>query len=133
MLRSLDLAEHRDKAPHHLSGGQRQRVSFGRALILAPSLLLLDEPFSSLDADTRTQMQALFKRVAVAYAITAIFVTHDLKEALLLGDRLATLRDGRLHAYGTKAEFIADPEGGVAEEVAFWRSLGNEEREDGGS
>jgi putrescine transport system ATP-binding protein len=124
MLESLDLLEHRDKAPHRLSGGQRQRVSFGRALILAPSLLLLDEPFSSLDADTRTQMQDLFKRVAVEYAITAIFVTHDLKEALILGDRLSTLRDGRLHAYETKAEFIADPEAGVAEEVAFWSSLG---------
>lgn len=133
MLASLDLADHRDKAPRHLSGGQRQRVSFGRALILAPSLLLLDEPFSSLDADTRTQMQALFKRVALEYAITAIFVTHDLKEALLLGDRLATLREGRLHAYETKAEFIADPLAGVAEEVAFWSSLGRGEAGGSGS
>ena len=133
MLESLDLAEHRHKAPQHLSGGQRQRVSFGRALILAPSLLLLDEPFSSLDTDTRTQMQALFKRVAVEYAITAIFVTHDLKEALLLGDRLSTLKGGRLHAYETKAEFIADPEAGVAEEVAFWRRLGRDGTGGGGS
>lgn len=133
MLQSLDLLEHRDKAPHQLSGGQRQRVSFGRALILAPSLLLLDEPFSSLDTDTRAQMQALFKRVSVEYAITAIFVTHDLKEALILGDRLATLRDGRLHAYDTKAEFIADPEGGVAQEVAFWQSLESGKVGDSGS
>lgn len=124
MLESLDLLEHRDKAPSRISGGQRQRVSFGRALILAPSLLLLDEPFSSLDTDTRAQMQQLFKRVAAEYAITAIFVTHDLKEALLLGDRIATLGGGRLHTYPTKADFIADPEAGVAEEIAFWSALG---------
>lgn len=124
MLESLDLTEHRNKAPSQLSGGQRQRVSFGRALILAPSLLLLDEPFSSLDTDTRAQMQDLFRRVTARYAITAIFVTHDLKEALLLGDRIATLRGGRLHAYPTKAAFVADPASGVASEVAFWSTLG---------
>ena len=123
MLQSLDLLEHRDKAPHQISGGQAQRVSFGRALILAPSLLLLDEPFSSLDTDTRAQMQGLFKRVCLEYPITAIFVTHDLKEALILGDRVATLRDGKLRAYETKAQFIADPETGVAQEAAFWLSL----------
>jgi ABC-type proline/glycine betaine transport system ATPase subunit len=78
-------------------------------------------------------MQALFKRVSVEYAITAIFVTHDLKEALILGDRVATLREGRLHAYDTKAEFIADPEGGVAQEVAFWQSLGSGKVGGGGS
>jgi putrescine transport system ATP-binding protein len=64
MLESLDLAPHHDKAPHQLSGGQKQRVSFGRALIVNPAVLLLDEPFSSLDAETREQMQGLFKRVA---------------------------------------------------------------------
>ena len=125
MLSSLDLVEQRDKAPHQLSGGQRQRVSFGRALIVGPSLLLLDEPFSSLDVETRAQMQALFKRVAALYAITAIFVTHDLKEALLVGDAMATIRAGRLRAYASKQAFVDDPESGVASEVDFWKSLGN--------
>lgn len=123
MLASLDLLEGRDKAPHQLSGGQRQRVSFGRALIVRPSLLLLDEPFSSLDAETRAQTQGLFKRVAALYAITAIFVTHDLKEALLVGDAMATIRDGRLKAYPSKQAFVDDPETGVRREVDFWESL----------
>jgi ABC-type Fe3+/spermidine/putrescine transport system ATPase subunit len=125
MLVSLDLLDQRDKAPHQLSGGQRQRVSFGRALIVGPSLLLLDEPFSSLDVETRGQMQALFKRVAALYAITAIFVTHDLKEALLVGDSMATIRGGRLKAYESKQAFVDDPESGVGSEVDFWKSLGN--------
>jgi ABC-type Fe3+/spermidine/putrescine transport system ATPase subunit len=123
MLESLDLLDQGDKAPHQLSGGQRQRVSFGRALIVSPSLLLLDEPFSSLDAETRTQMQVLFKRVAALYAITAIFVTHDLKEALIVGDAMATIRSGRLTAYGSKQAFVDDPESGVGSEVDFWESL----------
>lgn len=125
MLASLDLLDQRDKAPHQLSGGQRQRVSFGRALIVGPSLLLLDEPFGSLDVETRAQMQALFKRVAALYAITAIFVTHDLKEALLVGDDMATIRAGRLKAYASKQAFVDDPESGVGSEVDFWKSLGN--------
>ncbi len=123
MLASLDLQDQRDKAPHLLSGGQRQRVSFGRALIVSPSLLLLDEPFSSLDAETRTQMQALFKKVAAEYAITAIFVTHDLKEALLVGDAFASIRDGQFRAYPSRQEFVDDPESGVRQEAGFWRSL----------
>jgi ABC-type Fe3+/spermidine/putrescine transport system ATPase subunit len=123
MLASLDLQGQRDKAPHLLSGGQRQRVSFGRALIVSPQLLLLDEPFSGLDTETRAQMQALFKRVAAEYAITAIFVTHDLKEALLVGDAFAAIRDGRFRAYADREEFIDDPESGVRQEAGFWRSL----------
>jgi ABC-type Fe3+/spermidine/putrescine transport system ATPase subunit len=123
MLVSLDLVDQRDKPPHLLSGGQRQRVSFGRALIVSPSLLLLDEPFSSLDAETRTQMQALFKKVAAEFAITAIFVTHDLKEALLVGDMFASIRAGRFRAYATRQEFIDDPESGVRQEAGFWHSL----------
>ena len=123
LLESLDLVPQRHKSPHQLSGGQRQRVSFGRALIVSPSVLLLDEPFSGLDSDTRGQMQVLFRRVAAEYAITAVFVTHDLKEALIVGDRLAVIRDGRLRDYATKREFVADPESGVAQEVRFWESL----------
>jgi ABC-type Fe3+/spermidine/putrescine transport system ATPase subunit len=123
LLESLGLQGHRDKAPHLLSGGQRQRVSFGRALIVNPSLLLLDEPFSSLDAESRAQMQALFQRVSTEYAITAIFVTHDLKEALLVGDAFASIRRGRLRTYTSRQEFIDDPESGIRQEAGFWRSL----------
>jgi ABC-type Fe3+/spermidine/putrescine transport system ATPase subunit len=123
MLDRLDLQGQGRKAPHQLSGGQRQRVSFGRALIVNPSLLLLDEPFSSLDAETRGQMQGLFKRVAAEYAMTSIFVTHDLKEALLMGDALATIRAAKLKAYPSQQAFIADPESGVSSEMAFWESL----------
>lgn len=126
MLESLDLSPHHDKAPQKLSGGQRQRVSFGRALIVNPALLLLDEPFSSLDAETREQMQGLFKRVAGEFGITAVFVTHDLKEALLVGDVFARLEGGRLRQYETREAFVADPESGVGRERAFWGSLGDD-------
>jgi ABC-type Fe3+/spermidine/putrescine transport system ATPase subunit len=123
MLESLQLADQRDKMPHQLSGGQKQRVSFGRALIVGPSVLLLDEPFGSLDSETRASMQDLFRKVAGEYALTAVFVTHDLKEALRLGDALARIEGGRLRAYHSKDEFVADPESGVAGEQEFWRSV----------
>ena len=126
MLESLDLAAHRDKASHQLSGGQKQRVSFGRALIVKPAVLLLDEPFSSLDAETREQMQTLFKKVAGLYGITAVFVTHDLKEALLVGDVFARLEGGRLRQYASREDFVADPESGVGRERAFWGALGQD-------
>jgi len=123
MIASLELEDHARKRPHQLSGGQRQRVSFGRALIIQPALLLLDEPFGNLDAETRAGMQALFKRVAAAYRITSLFVTHDLKEAILMGDRFAYLKAGRLRLFGDRESFAADPEIGVMNEVRFWESL----------
>jgi putrescine transport system ATP-binding protein len=123
MIESLELLEHARKRPHQLSGGQRQRVSFGRALIVNPALLLLDEPFSNLDGETRASMQALFKRIATAYRITTLFVTHDLKEALLVGDRHAHLRAGRLRLFDSRNAFVADPEVGVMNEIRFWESL----------
>lgn len=126
MLERLGLAAHAAKAPHQLSGGQRQRVSFGRALVVSPRLLLLDEPFASLDAETRAAMQALFKEVAAAYRITAIFVTHDLKEALLMSERLAHLAGGRLELYPSRAAALADPALGAGREFEFWRNLAAE-------
>ncbi|MFX6250252.1 ATP-binding cassette domain-containing protein, partial [Acinetobacter baumannii] len=87
----LGLTDHSKKMPHQLSGGQKQRVSFGRALIINPPLILLDEPFSNLDTETRGQMQDLYKKVAMDFHITALFVTHDIKEALLMGDRMTYL------------------------------------------
>jgi putrescine transport system ATP-binding protein len=124
MLAELDLADHAAKGPTQLSGGQRQRVAFGRALIVQPRLLLLDEPFASLDAGTRAAMQDLFRRVAAQHAIPALFVTHDLKEALRLGDRIAVMDAGRLRVYDSREAFAADPASGVAAEVAFWTGLG---------
>lgn len=125
MLDDLELGGQDQKRPGQLSGGQRQRVAFGRALIVQPRLLLLDEPFGNLDAGTRAAMQTLFRRVARQYRITALLVTHDLKEALVLGDRVALMDAGRLHVYDSPEAFAADPESGVADEVAFWSHLGN--------
>ena len=123
MVDDLELAAHSRKSPHQLSGGQRQRVSFGRALIVQPALLLLDEPFGNLDAEIRASMQALFKRVAATYRITSLFVTHDLKEAIQMGDRVAHLRAGRLKVFADRAELAADPEIGLMNEVRFWESV----------
>jgi ABC-type sugar transport system ATPase subunit len=123
MLGSLELEAQSQKMPNQLSGGQRQRVSFGRAIITNPSLLLLDEPFGSLDVGTRQRMQGLFKKLAEEYDITSLFVTHDLKEAVLMGDEIGFMRKGTLKVYKNKNDFIADPETGVKQEVEFWSKL----------
>lgn len=123
MLERLGLAGQARKQPHQLSGGQRQRVSFGRALVVNPRLLLLDEPFASLDSETRAGMQTLFKEVAAACRITSIFVTHDLKEAILISRRIAHLQSGRLRLYRDLGEVLADPQLGARRELDFWRSL----------
>ncbi len=123
MLHSLGLVEHSSKMPHQLSGGQKQRVAFGRALIINPPLILLDEPFSSLDTEIRSQMQELYKKVAAEFSITAFFVTHDIKEALLMGDRLAYMQNGRLTMYENKDAFIKDEITGAKKEISFWNNL----------
>jgi osmoprotectant transport system ATP-binding protein len=96
--------------PHELSGGQRQRVALARALAAQPSLLLLDEPFSALDAISRSEVQQVFARVREAEPITAVLVTHDLSEALRLADRVAVLRAGRLEQFGTPRDVVREPQ-----------------------
>lgn len=123
MLEHLDLGVHAGKKTGELSGGQRQRVAFGRALIINPSVLLLDEPFGNLDVETRTGMQQLFKKIAAEYGITAIFVTHDLKESVLMGDRLAFMENGQLRVFDSLDEFIRDPRTGMKTEIDFWKSI----------
>ena len=123
LLENLDLAAQAGKMPEQLSGGQKQRVAFGRALIVNPQILLLDEPFGNLDVETRANMQGLFRRVAAEYHITAVFVTHDLKEAVRMGDRLAYLENGRLDVFENLAAFIADPRTGMQQELDFWKKL----------
>ena len=119
MLSELELSGYARRRPASLSGGQRQRVAFGRALVVKPVLLLLDEPFSNLDPETRAAMQTLYKRVARQHAISAVFVTHDVKEALIMGDCHGRLADSSYHAYDDRAAFCADP--AVQNELAFWR------------
>lgn len=123
LLVLLELDGLEQRAPHALSGGQRQRAAFARALIVEPALLLLDEPFSNLDPDTRVSAQMLFKHVARTRGITSMFVTHDLKESLRMGDAFGLLRDGRLRLYHDRAAFCADPDTGVSREAAFWSGM----------
>jgi len=123
MLVNLELTEHSRKMPHQISGGQKQRVAFGRALIINPPLILLDEPFSSLDVETRANMQQLYKRIAVKFNITALFVTHDLKEALIMGDKISYMDNGVLEVFDTKEHFIDSDRTGVKSEIDFWNNL----------
>jgi len=123
MLEKLGLENMAQKMPNQLSGGQKQRVSFGRALIVKPRLLLLDEPFGNLDVETREKMQQLFKDIAHDMGITSIFVTHNLKEAILMGDCIAHMQNGRLYTYESIDEFIYSEKTGVQDEIAFWQGL----------
>ncbi len=123
MLENLGLTEHTLKMPTELSGGQKQRVAFGRALIIQPKLLLLDEPFGALDVETRGAMQVFFKRMAVEQGITSVFVTHDLKEAVLMGDRLGYMENGNLHIFNDLQEFSRDERTGMQSEIWFWEKL----------
>ncbi|OOQ49703.1 ABC transporter ATP-binding protein [Streptomyces antibioticus] len=97
-LSRVGLAEHTRRLPHRVSGGQRQRAQLARALAGAPRAVLMDEPFGALDAQTRAGMQDLLVEVLRGTGATVVFVTHDVDEALFLGDRVALLGAGRLTA-----------------------------------
>jgi len=100
-LVGLPAAEFAGRYPHQLSGGQRQRVGVARALAADPPLLLLDEPFGALDPITRAELQREFRALQARLKKTAIFVTHDMREAALVGDRIAVVAGGRLRAVAT--------------------------------
>ena len=123
ILQQLGIESEASKLPDQISGGQKQRVAFGRAIIINPPLLLLDEPFSNLDVETRASMQNLYKRMAASYNITALFVTHDLKESLIMGDRIAYMENGNLSMYEDRKAFIRDAKTGVHGEINFWNTL----------
>ena len=123
MLAELELTAQSTKMPEQLSGGQKQRVAFGRALILEPKLLLLDEPFGALDVETRASMQVFFKRIAAQHHISSVFVTHDLKEAILMGDTLGYMAEGALKLYPGVSDFISDEKTGMQKEIEFWQNI----------
>jgi len=95
--------------PAELSGGQRQRVGFARALAAGPSLMLLDEPFGALDPITREELRNEFGHLQRQLDLTAVLVTHDMTEALLMGDRIIVMRDGSILRQGSPDEMMRDP------------------------
>jgi putative spermidine/putrescine transport system ATP-binding protein len=112
VLRALEmvrLAGFGDRRPKQLSGGQAQRVALARALVIEPSILLLDEPLSSLDANLREAMRNEIRDIQQRLGITAVFVTHDQVEALAICDRIALMRAGRLEQLGSPSALYEQP------------------------
>jgi iron(III) transport system ATP-binding protein len=109
LLELARLSGLEDRMPHELSGGQQQRVALARALAPSPEVLLLDEPFSNLDAQLRTEVRSDVRRVLRSTGTTAVFVTHDQEEALSIADRMAVMIAGRIRRSGTPYEVYADP------------------------
>lgn len=109
----LDRAAYRDRFPHELSGGQRQRVGVARALAARPHIVLMDEPFGALDPLTRDALGTDYLALHRRLGLTTVMITHDMAEALLLADRIAVMREGRLVAVGTAPELAARGDDGV--------------------
>jgi osmoprotectant transport system ATP-binding protein len=105
----LDPEEFRDRFPAQLSGGQRQRIGVARALAADPPIILMDEPFGALDPITREQLQGEFTELESEIKKTILFVTHDVFEAVKMGDRIALLDAGKLQQLATPAEFVENP------------------------
>ena len=106
MLHMVGLLSFSKRYPHELSGGERQRVALARALAPRPVLVLMDEPFSSLDADLRTEVREHVRTILKTMQATVVFVTHDQEEALYMGDRLAVLQNGHLEQIGVPQEIF---------------------------
>ncbi len=108
-LVGLEPVSFRDRYPHQLSGGQRQRVGVARALAADPPVMLMDEPFGALDPITRVQLQDEFIRLRSRLKVTILFVTHDMDEAIKLGDRIAIMRRGRIVQLDPPIKILREP------------------------
>ena len=111
----LDRGQYRDRFPHELSGGQRQRVGVARALAARPKIVLMDEPFGALDPLTRDALGDDYRALHDKLGLTTVMITHDMTEAILLADRVAVMRAGRLLAQGTPAELAHSGDAYVGE------------------
>jgi ABC-type Fe3+/spermidine/putrescine transport system ATPase subunit len=110
VLEQVQMSDKQSRKPSELSGGERQRVALARALVLAPDVLLLDEPLSALDPQLRKQVRAELKALQRQTGVTFLFVTHDQEEALALSDRIAVMRGGEIEQAGTPEELYRKPE-----------------------
>jgi putative spermidine/putrescine transport system ATP-binding protein len=109
LLELVGLGTAMGRYPRQLSGGQQQRVALARSLAIEPSVLLLDEPLSALDAKVRVQLREEVRRVQLELGITTLYVTHDQEEALSISDRVAVMSDGRVEQFGTPAQIYNGP------------------------
>jgi len=109
-LELVQIAHLAKRKPNELSGGQQQRVALARAFVIEPSVLLMDEPLSNLDAKLRVQMRSVIKKLQRRLGITTIYVTHDQEEALAISDRIAVMREGRIMQTGAPDEIYAKPQ-----------------------
>ena len=114
ILDLVELRQHANKLVHQLSGGQRQRVALARALVVRPRILLLDEPFSALDARIRKSLQDEVRRIQLQLKLTTIFVTHDQEEAMILSDRIFLMDGGRIVQDGSAEAVYTRPSSQVA-------------------
>ncbi|MBC2884289.1 ABC transporter ATP-binding protein [Ochrobactrum sp. CM-21-5] len=108
-LFQLEPQDYRDRYPHELSGGQQQRVGVARALAAEPNILLMDEPFGALDPVIRAKAQEDLKAIQKRFGTTILLVTHDMEEAISLGDSIAVMDEGKLLQYGRPVEILAHP------------------------
>jgi glycine betaine/proline transport system ATP-binding protein len=108
-LETVGLDKWVDRYPGELSGGMQQRVGIARALAADPEILLMDEPFSALDPLIRKQLQIEFRQLSTKLKKTSIFITHDLEEAIRIGDRIAIMKEGRIVQIGTPEEIVLNP------------------------
>ena len=115
VLVGMDPSQHGDRFPRELSGGQRQRIGVARALAADPPVMLMDEPFGAIDPITRARLQDEFLNILRSLRKTVVFVTHDIDEALKMGDRIAIMRDGALVQYDTPESILAHPADGFVE------------------
>ena len=122
LLELVQLEEHRKKYPSQLSGGQQQRVAIARTLAYKPEVLLFDEPFGALDAQTRSHLRREIRALLKKVNVPAIFITHDQEEALELGDRIAVINVGHIEQIGTPAEVYNNP---ASEYVATFLGAAN--------
>jgi putative spermidine/putrescine transport system ATP-binding protein len=122
-IRLVQLDEHAGKLPGQLSGGQQQRVAIARAIVLEPSLVLMDEPLSNLDAKLRLEMRTEIRRLHQSLGLTTVYVTHDQEEALSLADRLVVLRAGRVQQIGAPEELHTRPRNRHVADFMGYRNL----------
>lgn len=109
ILETVKISAYQDRLPEKLSGGQQQRVALARAIVIHPSVLLMDEPLSNLDAKLRVEMRSAIREAQKAVGITTVYVTHDQEEALAISDRIAVMNQGEIQQVGSPEEIYTRP------------------------